>query len=83
MAMGLIGGTDKGQLHIFAYPFTTPEAPLLSPLLDQISAHAGEITKIVISPDSRFLFSAGTDGTMFIFSISEQQVYVDRNGLPI
>jgi hypothetical protein len=37
----------------------------------------------VISPDSRFLFSAGTDGTMFIFAISEQQVYVDRNGLPI
>lgn len=34
MAMGLVGGTDKGQLHIFAYPFTTPEAPLLSPLLD-------------------------------------------------
>jgi hypothetical protein len=41
------------------------------------------VTKLVISPDSRFLFSAGTDGIMFIFAISEQQLYVDRNGFPI
>jgi len=29
--------------------------------------HAGEVTKIIISPDNRFLFSAGTDGTLFVF----------------
>jgi hypothetical protein len=30
---GLIAGTDKGNIQIFAYPFNV-EAPLTSPLLD-------------------------------------------------
>lgn len=76
---GLIGGTDKGCLQIFAYPFTV-EAPLTSPLLEQLSVHAGEVKKIVISPDQKFLFSVGSDGSLFVFSISEQQIQFDKNG---
>ena len=76
---GLIGGTDKGCLQIFAYPFAV-EAPLTSPLLEQLSVHAGEVNKIVISPDQKFLFSVGSDGSLFIFSISEQQILFDKNG---
>ncbi len=61
---GLITGSDKGNLNIFSYPFNER-------ILDQISVHAGEVTKIIISPDNRFLFSAGSDGTLFIFQIGE------------
>ena len=76
---GIIAGTDKGNIQIFAYPLAV-ELPLQSPLLDQITAHAGEITKIILSPDNRFLFSAGTDGSLFIFSVGEQQLTFDKHG---
>jgi len=36
----MIAGTDKGALQLFAYPFTV-EAPLTSPLLEQLTVHAG------------------------------------------
>jgi WD40 repeat protein len=39
--------------------------------LDQVSVHGGEVTKIIVSPDNRFVFSAGSDGTLFIFQVSE------------
>jgi hypothetical protein len=81
--MGLIGGTDKGSLHVFTYPFNLDlgnGTHLASPLLDQITAHAGEVTKILLSPDSKYLFSAGTDGTLFIFSVTEAPIMFDKNG---
>ena len=79
LTTGLIAGTDKGNIQIFAYPFNV-DAPLTSPLLDQITAHAGEITKIVFSPDHRFLFTSGADGALFIFSVSETQIVFDKHG---
>jgi hypothetical protein len=51
-----------------------------SPLVDQLTAHAGEVTKLILSPDSRFLFSAGTDGSLFIYQVSEQIVLYDKLG---
>ena len=39
--------------------------------------HAGEVTKIILSPDNRFLFSAGTDGSLFIFQIGEQSILTE------
>ena len=81
--MGLIGGTDKGSLHLFTYPFNLDlgnGVQLASPLLEQITAHAGEVTKILLSPDNRYLFSAGTDGTLFIFQVSETPIMFDKNG---
>ena len=56
------------------------EAPLMSPLLEQITVHAGEVTKIVLSPDSKYLFSVGTDGSLFIFSVGEQHIQFDKFG---
>ncbi len=82
--MGLIGGTDKGSLHLFTYPFNLDignGVQLASPLLDQITAHAGEVTKIMLSPDNRYLFSAGSDGTLFIFSVTEAPIMFDKNGM--
>lgn len=68
---GIVTGTDKGNLLIFAYPF-------YDRILDQISAHQGEVTKIIISPDNRFLFSAGSDGTLFIYQIGEQNMILEN-----
>jgi WD40 repeat protein len=51
--------------------------PFQERVIEKINAHAGEITKIILSPDNRFLFSAGTDGTLFIFSVSEQLISND------
>jgi len=52
-----------------------------SPLLDQLTAHAGEVTKILLSPDNRYLFSAGTDGTLFIFQLTDTPIQFDKNGM--
>lgn len=64
---GLITGSDKGNLYIFPFPF-------YDRILDSISAHAGEVTKIILSPDNRYLFSTGSDGSIFMFQISEQLI---------
>ena len=64
---GLVVGSDKGALSVFAYPFV-PRA------LDVVSAHAGEVTRLALSADGRFLFSAGADGSVFVFSLGEQSL---------
>ena len=61
---GFVAGSDKGNISIFSYPF-------YETVLDQITAHAGEVTRLILSPDNRYLFSTGTDGSLFIFAIGE------------
>ena len=39
-----------------------------------MNVHAGVVTKVIASPDYRYLFTTGADGSIFIFSLSEQQV---------
>lgn len=38
---------------------------------EEIFAHQGAITKLRSSPDGKFVFSAGDDGTIFIFKVEE------------
>lgn len=71
---GLVAGTDKGTLLIFSYP-------LNDRVLDQISVHTGEVTKVIVSPDNRYVFSAGSDGTLFIFQVSEQSIMLEGQGM--
>lgn len=35
----------------------------------------------MLSPDNRYLFSAGSDGTLFIFSVTEAPIMFDKNGM--
>jgi hypothetical protein len=35
----------------------------------------------MLSPDNRYLFSAGSDGTLFIFSVTEAPIMFDKNGV--
>lgn len=63
----LIVGTDRGQLKVFGMP------PNLSQdmCFDTFNAHLGEVTRILVSPDGRYVFSAGADGTIFVYSVTE------------
>lgn len=36
---------------------------------DSFNAHIGEVSQIIISPDGRYVFSAGSDGSIFIYSV--------------
>lgn len=40
-------------------------------VFDSFNAHQGEVIKIMASPDGRYVFSAGADGTIFIYSVTE------------
>ena len=51
--------------------------PLSSYIYDTISMHNGEITKMIVSPDNRYLFTCGQDGCIFIFRVGEQLLSVD------
>tara|TARA_B110000285_G_C15132029_1_gene624285 strand:- start:2036 stop:2317 length:282 start_codon:yes stop_codon:yes gene_type:complete len=42
--------------------------------VENIISHFGPITHMVITPDNRTLFTAGVDGSIFIYSISEQML---------
>ena len=61
---GFITGNDKGSLTVFSYPLTDH-------VYDYVYAHNGEITKLIMSPDNRYLFSCGQDGCIFIYKIGE------------
>ena len=37
-------------------------------------SHKGTITKLISTQDSRFLFSAGEDGNLFIYHIEEEKI---------
>lgn len=37
-------------------------------------SHKGTVTKVLATQDSRFLFSAGEDGTLFFYQIEEDKI---------
>jgi WD40 repeat protein len=57
---GIIAGTNSGSIKVFPHIFTGIP-------FETIPAHDGEVTNIVISPDGRFVFTSGNDGSIFIF----------------
>jgi WD40 repeat protein len=63
----IIVGTERGQIKVFAMP------PLLHQEMafDTFNAHLGEVVKIIASPDGRYVFSAGADGSIFVYSVTE------------
>jgi len=51
--------------------FIVYNIPLLQDAFEEFFAHSGEVTQIMVSPDSKFVFSTGVDGTVFVFSVHE------------
>ena len=63
----LIVGTERGQIRVFGMPpFVYGEMAF-----DCFNAHLGEVVKVIASPDGRFVFSAGIDGTLFVYSVTD------------
>lgn len=62
--MGTSQGEVKCQLHPYADKGIT-----------RALSHKGNVTKLVRTKDSRFLFSAGEDGTLFIYKVMKEKVY--------
>lgn len=60
----LVIGTDKGLIKVYNMPLYHTE-------YDEFTAHYGEITQVVVSPDAKYIFTAGNDGCIFVFSITE------------
>lgn len=63
----LILGTDKGQIKVFGMPPNMQQEMHY----DSFNAHLGEVTRILMSPDGRYVFTSGTDGVVFVFSVTE------------
>ena len=57
-------GTNTGLIKIYGYPLG-PEQ------LDGFAAHYGSVEKIRCSPDGLYVFSAGSDGAIFIYAVAE------------
>ena len=60
----IITGSEFGQIKVFSATFCTMP-------YETIPAHNSEVTKIRTSPDGRYVFSSGEDGSIFIFQVSE------------
>jgi WD40 repeat protein len=56
----IISGTSLGAIKVFPYIFSGIP-------YETIYCHDGEVTKIRSSPDGRYAFSSGEDGSIFIF----------------
>ena len=64
---GFASGTDEGQIQVLLHPYTEGG-------ISKILTHKGVVTRVMATLDSRVLFSAGEDGTLFIYHVSEEKV---------
>ena len=60
----IIGGCDDGFIRVYSSIFTQKA-------FEVMASHDGEVTRIRTSPDGRYVFSAGSDGSVFIYQVSE------------
>jgi len=63
MIAGVEEKQQPGSLRVYKYP--------LNGDFTEVEAHSAEVKRIRISYNNRFLFSAGGDGTLFIFEIKK------------
>lgn len=59
-----IASTDDGSVVNYG-------SSLSNQWLEEISAHQGTVTRLRASPDGKFVFSGGEDGSIFIFKVEE------------
>jgi WD40 repeat protein len=59
-----IASTDDGSVVNYG-------SSLSNTWLEEISAHQGTVTRLRASPDGKFVFSGGEDGSIFLFKVEE------------
>ena len=60
-------GTSQGEVKCLLHPYAEKG-------VTRALSHKGNVTKLVSTQDSRFLFSAGEDGTLFVYQVLEEKV---------
>lgn len=60
-------GNNHGEIKTMLYPYRDKG-------ISRALSHKGTVTRLVSTQDSRFLFSAGEDGTLFIYHVEEEKV---------
>ena len=70
MLENLVVGTNRGSVTVFGMP---PRFLREDPdyRYEEIMAHYGEVTSLQASIDGRYVFSAGSDGIMFMYEVIE------------
>eukprot|EP00698_Gefionella_okellyi_P005561 TRINITY_DN15065_c0_g1_i1.p1 TRINITY_DN15065_c0_g1~~TRINITY_DN15065_c0_g1_i1.p1 ORF type:complete len:1237 (-),score=364.60 TRINITY_DN15065_c0_g1_i1:70-3780(-) len=68
--ISLFGGTEKGDLQLRNFPLRSTETPFVFP------THQGPVTRLGVTADDAMVFSAGEDGTLWMF----EQTPSDRRG---
>lgn len=58
----LVAGCKAGNLHLIKENTS---------IVQTIAVHSGSITKLLASPDGRYLFSSGEDGSVYIYLVTE------------
>ena len=64
---GFASGTDEGQIQVLLHPYSEGG-------ISRLLTHKGAVTRVMTTLDSKVLFSAGEDGTLFIYHVSEEKV---------
>ena len=66
----LLCGTQNGRIEIFALPLKNNHTDsYTSRCLESISVHSGEVSKLKLSPDGKYVFSGGQDGAIFVHAV--------------
>jgi hypothetical protein len=67
MHKSIANGTSNGEIWTMLHPFKENGQ-------NKTLVHKGAITRLVQTIDSSTLFSAGEDGTLFIYQINEEKI---------
>ena len=62
----ILVGTEHGQLQMLS---TTPA--FLGVPMSRFNLHHGEVSRILLSPDGKYLISGGADGTIFVMTMTD------------
>lgn len=63
----VVAGTNKGELWTILHPFKDEGA-------NKQLVHTGPVSRLAQTTDQQVLFSAGEDGTLFVFTLVEEQI---------
>ncbi len=66
----LIVGTENGMIKLFDNIVGPKGEYMESKAYGELNMHAGPISKILVSPNSRYVFSCGEDGAIFVYALS-------------
>lgn len=59
-------GNNLGEIKTMLHPYQEKG-------ISRALSHKGTVTRLVSTQDSRYLFSAGEDGTLFIYEVEEEK----------